>query len=151
MEKYNLMLEGKIILVKNMNFSNGDKDHAWNSGRPCVILYVDDEFEYVLPITHSIHEKFINKYFYIDNNLILEFYDKRFKETILKRKNKLNSKNAKVISGYINLRHIYKIPIAYRDEIGKIKYDSYKDIINNLNKYHAVNSLEESLEKAVVK
>ena len=86
MKKYNNSLEGKLIVVNNFSFSTGKLDHAWNTGRICIIIYSDDDYEYVLPITHSIKNKYRNEYFYINKNNFSEFYDSRYKEYVLSNK-----------------------------------------------------------------
>lgn len=151
MEKYDLMLEGKVIIVKKLLFYHGKLDHAWNAGRPCLVIYSDDEFEYILPITHAIKDKYLNDYEYINNDSFLVVYDKRFRENVLNKRKKLSNKNENKTSGYINLRHVYKIPVAFRSEIGKIKYDCYKKIIKKLKNHHHTNTLEEIIKKAVIK
>ena len=147
MEKnYNGLLEGKIIVVNNFSFYNGKLDHAWNKGRMCIILYSDDEYEYVLPITHKIKELYKRDYLYINEKNFLEFYSKRNREYIIKRVDKkIRSKNYNDINGYVDLRCIYKIPIAFRDEIGKVNYQTYLKLKNDLLSYHDKNNLNDIL------
>ena len=70
------------------------------------------------------------------------YYKNRYVESTLKKfqsknrehnslKNNLNKTN---VSGYLDLRKIYKIPVAYRDEIGKINYEDYKKILKRIRK-----------------
>ena len=70
---------------------------------------------------------------------------------ILPLGNKIDSKNNIEINGWINLCCVYKIPIAFRSEIGKINYKYYREVINTLNSYHKTNNLKESIQKAVVR
>lgn len=151
MDNYDRMLEGRITAINNFVFEDGKLDHAWKNGRLCLIIYADDEYEYVLPITHYVSEKLKSKYYYISDDSFKEKYKRRLKETTLTYKNKLDSKNKNEVSGYINLRNIYKVPIAYRNEIGKLKYKVYKNIIKKLNYLHKTESLEEVINERVIK
>jgi len=151
MDKYDYMLEGKIIVVRNFSFHGGILDHAWNNGRLCLVIYSDDEYEYVLPMTHSIIKDFKYKYYYIKESDFSVFYEKRIKDSTLKYKHKPNAIYNKNVKGYIDLRHVYKIPVSFRDEIGKINYERFKKVLSKLNYYHHTNSLEETIEKGIVK
>jgi len=133
---YNNLLEGRIIVVNNFSFYNGKLDHAWNTGRICLVLYTSDEFEYVLPITHRISVLYKDEYFFIDETNIQEYYKNRFRENTITRNKKKGSKNSNDIRGYIDLKYVYKIPIAYRDEIGKITYKTYLNLKKGLENYH---------------
>lgn len=151
MKKYRDLLDGKIVSVNNFTFDDGSLDHAWNTGRICYVLYADDEYEYLLPITHENKHNNTKRYFYITESDFEEFYESRYKESTLFRKNQKNSKNSSDIEGYINLSNIYKYPIVYRDEIGKISFDTYKKIRNKLLHYHHTNSFDEIINKAITK
>ena len=53
---------GEIVIIKNIVFKkdrNTKKqvDHAWSSGRPCLILYSDEEYDYYLTLTSSKERK----------------------------------------------------------------------------------------------
>ena len=41
---------GKIVYIKNIVFAKGETklDHAYNTGRPCLLIYNDEEYDYFL-------------------------------------------------------------------------------------------------------
>ena len=49
---------GKIVLIKNLIFSCDNSsfqlEHAWRTGMPCLILYSDELYDYVLPLKHEL-------------------------------------------------------------------------------------------------
>lgn len=156
--KYENLQEGKIIIVNNFKFEDGSLDHAWNKGRPCLILFVDDDYEYIAPIKSELKKDthFIDKYYINDENM-LYFYNNFYVESTLrpykynKRSNKLirNAKGKKHIEGYINLEAIYKLPVAFRNEICKLDYDAFKSVIEKLHNIHNIKDNNELKEKAI--
>lgn len=147
MEKnYENIQEGKIIVVKNFKFEDDKIDHAWNLGRLCIVLYTDNEYEYVLPITSYYigNTSLRKKFYFINDNSFLFFYKNRYVDNTLIKyigkntKNNLlkNTHKQSKVYGYINLRNIYKIPITYRDEIGKVHYEVYNNIIKKTKDLH---------------
>ncbi len=53
---------GSIVIIRNLIFNQNKKngnqvDHAWRAGRPCVIIYTDNEYDYFLPLSSTIAEK----------------------------------------------------------------------------------------------
>lgn len=152
--KYEYLDEGKIIVVNNFRFEDGSLDHSWNKGRLCLILFIDNEYEYVLPIKSDVKEiNFPDKY-YIDKSSFEFFYDRGYNETTLNdfigysKNYRIKSKINKDLSGYVSLEHVFKIPIAYRNEIGKLDYDTYKSIIEKLHKIQKTTNDEELKERA---
>lgn len=143
MEKnYELKKDGTIILVNNFKFSDNTLDHAWKAGRICLVLFTDEEYEYVIPMTSYVKESLRENYYYINDDNFMYYYKLRYIESTLKKfqnkrsehnslKSNMNKTN---VSGYLNLRKIYKIPVAFRDEIGKINYEDYKKILKRIRK-----------------
>ena len=148
MNKYDMILEGKIVVIRNFVFEDGKLDHAWNTGRICLVVYADDNYEYVLPITHAIKDNCEYHHFYIDKSSFLDFYSSRYKEKSIKHKKK-DSKNNQDVCGYINIKKLYKFPVAYRDEIGKLNYDCFKKILSKLHYFHDTKSIEELISKSI--
>lgn len=131
---YNNSVIGCVVYVKDIIFNDNNKrklDHAYNSGRPCLIIYTDDEFDYFLPLTHSKKGISKNQCYEISNS----DYEYKYKKT-------------DDISRII-LRRIYKRKSwGYGDnEIGKLKLDSYIKIIDKLKEYYN-NDLEDAYTKS---
>lgn len=152
--KYEYLDEGKVIIVNNLRFEDGTIDHAWNKGRPCLVLFSDDEYEYILPIKSEIKNEHYFDKIPFDKDSFLYFNEKGYNETTLNdfigtsKHCRIKTKIKKELSGYINLGHVLKIPIAYRNEIGKFKYDFFKKIIDRLHKIQKTKNNEELKEKA---
>ena len=61
MNTYEKEAIGNIILMRNIVFTNSTNkpqeiDHSWKRGRPCLIIYSDDEYDYFLTIKSSISD-----------------------------------------------------------------------------------------------
>jgi len=134
---------GNIVIIKNLVFKDtNEADHAWYNGRPCLIIYSDNEYDYFLTIK-SVHDKKYNDFHFQINNydLIPTYYSRqnpKFKKATRK----------KGLKGAVNLQNIYKMPISGHDEVGKLTLQTYKDVISKLKKHHNNVSLEEILDKA---
>lgn len=146
MNNYEKEAIGDIIIIKGLNFLNHttgkqEPDHAWKGGRPCVIIYNDDDYDYFLPMT-SVNRTNQEQYFKINNDMIL------FQENF---KYKYNKKNRvkKEIKGSINLEFIYKLPISGHDKIGKITFDTYKQVIENVKNLHQAKYINSILKSAI--
>ena len=68
MNKYENETIGNIILMKNIVFTNERKntheiDHSWRTGRPCLIIYSDNEYDYFLTMKSSITNTKFQKYY----------------------------------------------------------------------------------------
>ena len=108
MNSYEREAIGDIVIVKGIVFENtaiGKKepDHAWKDGRPCMIIYSDNELDYLLTLT-SVDKDGSKQHFKINDENIL--YEEDFKYRY-NRKDRIN----KSIKGYVNLENIYKMPI----------------------------------------
>ena len=140
---------GNIIVIRNFVFENHTIDHAHDFGRLCVILYIDGKYEYVVPIT-SRKVGSDNKYIEINNDLIDFYYKNNF---ILgdKRKNKYSSSKFKdrQLYGFINLKRIYKISSFYHDEVCKLKYDEYNNLMNRIKIIHHNNIENNSINSNI--
>lgn len=86
------------------------------------------------------------------------FYKNRYVENTLHKyigkntKNNLfkNTHSKSKAFGYVNLRNIYKIPAMFRDEIGKLHYDVYNNILNKTKELHKMEQ-EELLNNALLR
>ena len=62
MNTYEREAIGNIILIKNIIFKNTankkkEVDHAWKFGRPCLVIYSDEQYDYILTITSTQKKK----------------------------------------------------------------------------------------------
>ena len=148
MSKYENEQIGKIVIIKNIIFKNSltnknEVDHAWNRGRPCIIIYSDNEYDYFLPLKTEIkREKFEYHYFILDETKFLN------KEITRIGKNNHKKNNKRVTEGVINLQTVYKIPISFHIETAKITFEAYKELMEKLKNYHKTENLETMLETA---
>lgn len=141
---------GNIAIIKNIIFSDNEKmelDHAWSHGRPCLILFEDNEYYYFLTITSTerFSPKYVKQYFKIEENDYKYRYKSRYTNKFLNKKNSSNS----ILKGWVNLENIYKIPIYGLDALGKIKFDFYKNVVQRLKEYHKNENLNELMEKVI--
>ena len=128
MNSYEREAIGDIVIVKGIVFENtaiGKKepDHAWKDGRPCMIEGSKQHFK-------------IN-----DENIL---YEEDFKYRYNK-KDRIN----KSIKGYVNLENIYKIPISGHDKIGKVTFETYKNIFKAMKMRRPKQTIREILNSAV--
>lgn len=140
---------GKIVIVKNLIFENNltnknEADHAWNVGRPCIIIYSDDNYDYILPLKSKItDEKYKNQHFLLDETKFLNL-----QITKMSKKNYNTKANKRTTTGAINLQKVYKIPISWHVEAAKISFEAYKELIEKLKEYHKIEDLNTILENA---
>lgn len=134
---------GKIVVIRNIVFACGDcnnvhVDHAWRTGRPCLVLYSDDGYDYVLPLKHELKNLIYEyKFFKLDSSMFL--YQ-------LSRDNRINynaSKTKKLSNSFVNLEYVYKVPICGHLEVGKINLPAYRDLVNQYIKLHSISELDE--------
>lgn len=147
MNKYEQDAIGKIIIVRNIVFSSTkiikkEIDHAWKNGRPCIIIYSDDEYDYFLPIKSNVTKKFNYQYFILNENGLLDRNIHKYS------KSKVN--NSHSFTGAINLDTIYKIPISGHDEVGKVTWETFKNIVEKLKEYHQNDNLQEIINRAEI-
>jgi len=148
MSKYENEAIGNIVIIKNVIFENPvtnkkESDHAWRRGRPCLIIYSDDEYDYFLTIKTEISD-----YYYES-----QYYKITEEDILYKNENRHNKAFAKVnrkmpFNGEVNLETVFKLPISGHDEIAKITPETYRDIIKEFEKYHQDKRLEELVETA---
>lgn len=147
MNNYEKEAIGDIIIVKGITFLNTvigklEPDHAWLTGRPCLIIYSGEENDYLLTLTSSeINEAYKKQHFKISEKHILYTEDFKYRHS---RKNRIN----KGIKGSVNLESVYKMPISGHDKIGKLTFEAYKQIINQLKTFHQNQDINKILEKA---
>ena len=148
MSKYENEPIGTIVIIKNIIFKDSvtkkkEIDHAWKFGRPCLIIYSDDEYDYLLTITSTPKKsKYKNEHFSLKDEHLIPTQISRYTNYNIKK-----SEN-KTIEGSITLDTIYKIPISGHEELGKITFETYKLIINNLKTLHHKENLDELITKA---
>lgn len=142
---------GNIAIIKGIVFKDSKNntstpDHAWESGRPCIIIYESQEYFYFLSLTsterNDINSIASNQYFKLEENDLAFKYKNRYKNEGKKKRKDTE------LHGFINLESIYKIPIYGLDEIGKLKLNVFKDIIDKFKIYHA-SEIEEEIKMAI--
>ena len=146
MNSYEREVIGDIVIVRGIVFENttsGKKepDHAWKDGRPCMIIYSDNELDYLLALT-SVDKDGSKQHFKINDENIL--YEEDFKYRY-NRKDRIN----KSIKGYVNLESIYKMPISGHDKIGKVTFETYKNIFKAMKMRRPNQTIREILNNAV--
>lgn len=127
MDAYERSELGKIVIIKNIVFKNsiGAKhqvDHAWKKGRPCVIIYSDDEFDYYLPLSSTKANK--NYYQKIKD----EFFELSEKDFIFMDSEKKY--------GVIHITELHKKKTSGYTVIGKITKETYYELIHKIKNYH---------------
>lgn len=123
---------GSIVIIRNLIFNQNKKnenqvDHAWRAGRPCVIIYTDNEYDYFLPLSSTIAEK---KYYADIKYKFFELSEDQF--LYLKKGTK---------TSVISLESYFLKSISGYREIGKLTQESYIQLIKKFSDYH-----KESLE-----
>lgn len=134
---------GKIIVVKNIvfprsAFSKRQVDHAWRTGRPCMVLYTDDEYDYVLPLTHEVKNKIYEYHFF-------KLSDSKFLYQ-LGRDNRINykiNKEKQITNSFVNLEYIYKLPICGHVEVAKITFPAYRELVSQYINLHRIIDLND--------
>jgi len=136
MNTYEREAIGNIIIIKNIIFENNivnkkEPDHAWKNGRPCIIIYSDNEYDYVLTLkSGNTKKQFSNQYIEIKE------------EDLIHRKEK------EITKGKINLQTIYRIPISGHNKANKVTFEKYKIIINAIKKYHKNENIDEIIKNS---
>ena len=143
MNSYEREAIGNIVIIKNIIFENttinkNEIDHAYKFGRPCIIIYSDDEYDYLLPIKSSNNnEKYENHYFTINESNVLHRLVNRYSNWNKKKRSKIETK------GVINLENVYRVPISGHDEICKVSFETFKNVITELKRYHKKEKIDE--------
>lgn len=144
---YDKELIGNIVNIKGLRFINTDTqkyemDHAYKNGRPCLLIYSDDKYDYFLSLTsNKKRSKYKNEYYQLSNDSYKYLYKYPF----------YGSWKEKPTIGFANVKCVFKMPICGYGfgEIGKIKFSEYKNIINLFKEYHKVDDINEILENAI--
>lgn len=146
MKKYINSELGNVIVVRNFVFENNIVDHAYDFGRLCVILYIDGEYEYIVPITsRKVGDD--NQFVELNEDLISFYYNNNFLLGDKKNNKRSYSKlKNKELYGYINLKNVYKISSFYHDEVCKLNYDGYVNIMNKIRELHIGNISDISID-----
>ena len=144
MTNYEKEAIGTIIIVKNIIFPNTNKkelDHSWKKGRPCLIIYSDAEYDYILPMTSKPKDNYEKQHYTISQSDLLYTY-------IVTHQYNSNYKQKQIPKGAIKLSTVYKIPQTGHDERSKIALDTLKKIIEKLKEYHQTDNIESLIEKS---
>ena len=133
---------GSIVIIKRIVFNQTQNsinqvDHAWRTGRPCVIIYIDDEYDYFLPLSSTMAEKE-----YYEN--IKDDYFELSEEKLLYLEGKPKTKTIT-----INLKNYFRKKISGYLEIGKLTEESYNELIRKISAYYNKRSLEDLAKIAV--
>lgn len=120
---------GSIILVKNIVFKEGELDHSYKHGRPCLIIDNDEEEITFLTIATV----------YKDKNYCSNY--------VLNNWRKLDLKH----ESYVNLASIYKEKACFYKEINRIDQIEYLKILKEFLLFHKYNHEIDSVKKAVNK
>ena len=124
---YENSILGSIVIIHGLVFCQKFKhknqvDHACLTGRPCIIIYTDDEYDYFLPLSSSAtnlpnYNKLKNKCFE------------------LSKKSFLYSKNVKP-TGVVNMGEYFRKKISGYSVIGKLTKESYTALVKEFSAYH---------------
>ena len=132
---------GKIVYIKGIVFATGKTklDHAYSIGRPCLIIYSDNEYDYFLTMSSKIKTK----------SYTFDYYKFQPDDFMFLYKYK-NMKDSYYAHGYVNLRNIYKKRVSGygMNDSGKIKLETYKEIINKLKYLHNEDNMNEIINSA---
>ena len=146
---YDRELIGNIINVVGLTFYNTitkkyEPDHAYKSGRPCLLIYSDEKYDYFLPLTGKNNVKYSEEKYSINKYSYKYLYEYPSSKEHNDKKRDLNS--------YVKMDTVYKKPVCgygFR-EIGKLKYSEYKNIIKAFKEFHNVSRISETLESAIL-
>ena len=138
---------GKIVYIKDIVFTDGSTnklDHAYKKGRPCLLIYSDDEYDYFLTISSEIKTKsYTFEYYKLCPDDFMYLYEYTGVDA---------KKDASYAHGYVNMRNIYKKRVSGFgvNDSGKIKLETYKEIINKLKYLHNNENMNEIVNDARV-
>lgn len=140
-KKYNSPL-GEIVIIKNIIFKDALSlktrvDHSWNNGRPCIIIYSDEEYDYYLTLTSKQAKK---RYF---NQVEDEYYKLDNKDFLYINSDNKHSK----LSGFINLKNIYRKKISGYSIIGRVNESTYSEILKRFSEYQKKDIVEVTKEE----
>lgn len=135
---------GKIVNIRGIVFDNyisnkKEVDHAYNTGRPCIIIYSDEEYDYFLTMSSSMNVHGQNfEFFKLNSDDYMYLYKY------------VGDSHKNVFEGYINLKKVYKKKVSGfgMDDKGKIKFEVYKKLMEKFKKYHNYKELNDICEKA---
>lgn len=122
-ENYN----GSIVLMKNIIFCDStigkNLDHAYKTGRPCLLLFSDDTYDYFLTIKSSLSSYDKENDFYQIKKHDLDY---------------ISTKDNKPIKGFINVKYIYKRPICsvVDTELGRVTPECYEKVMKVFEQTH---------------
>ena len=148
MNTYEREAIGNIVLIKNIIFENTSSkrkevDHAWKFGRPCLVIYSDEQYDYILTITSTQKKaRYKSEHFTLQTKHFIPNQISRYSNHNI---NKIKNKN---IEGSITLDTIYKIPISGHEQLGKITFETYKTITSKLKTLYQKENLDEIITNA---
>lgn len=137
---------GKIVILQNIVFNTGKNklDHAYKGGRPCLLIYNDEEYDYFLTIKSELRTKSYDfEYYKLNSKDFMYIYN--YHKTYYKS-------NFPYIQGYVNLMDIHKRRASGygSKDYAKLKLSTYKDIINKFKKLHNSENMEVIMSKASI-
>lgn len=137
MDNYEKSYQGNIVIVTNLVFNKNLQrksilDHAWKKGRPCIILYTDEDYDYLVPLKSEKPRDNIYK------NVKKEYYE-------LSEKSFLNLQSGEKI-GVIHLADFFKKKTSGYKIIGKLTKEAYLEILKKFSEYHK-SEIEEMVRK----
>ena len=145
--KYEKERIGTIVIVRDIIFFNEitgkyEVDHAFQKGRPCLILYSDEEYDYFLSLTSRQKGKYVDEYYPVTLDSFHYVYCNR----PFGKKNPKNDYDAE----YINVKNVYKKPICGYKEVGKLNYKEYKKITKMFKNFHEIDFITMKLDDAIL-
>ncbi len=81
----------------------------------------------------------------ISKSMMKIYYMKKILNIGIIEKDRIN----KSIKGYVNLESIYKMPISGHDKIGKVTFETYKNIFKAMKMRRPNQTIREILNNAV--
>lgn len=137
---------GKIVILQNIVFNTGKNrlDHAYKGGRPCLLIYSDEEYDYFLTIKSEPRTKSYGfEYYKLNPEDFMYVYNYH---------GAYHKSSFQGIHGYVNLMEIYKRRVSGygSKDYAKLKLSTYKDIINKFKKLHKSENMESITSKASI-
>ena len=126
MNEYERSYLGNIVIIENIVFNQSKNkrkqvDHSWYKGRPCVIFFTDEEYDYYAPLSSTkpykkYYNKIKNEYFELSEDDFL-FLDKGEK------------------IGVIHISECFRKKISGYPTIGKLTEKCYDELIKRISAY----------------
>lgn len=144
MDDYEKSYLGNIVIVKNIIFNTNlnrknKLDHSWKKGRPCIVLYTDEDYDFLVSLKSN---KPIDA---IYNHVKNEYYE-------LSAKDFLNLQDGEKI-GVIHLADFFIRKASGYKIIGKLTKKTYLEVLKKFSYYNKenINDIIEKRKKKVKK